>query len=90
MTTTVLVRPNVAPEVLCNYDIVMNPLDTLGRRWRMAAWPKRGGTIAFFNSLSEMRQWERQVIDMRRMEQGEPTLTDILHSHRLRMALTGP
>ena len=53
------------------YEVFTNVLDTLGRTHRVCAWPVRGGSIAYFDKLSDMRVWSRQVTDVRKMARGE-------------------
>ena len=53
------------------YELFSGVIDTLGRRWRLAAWPIKGGTIAYFNSLSDYLRWTQQVEEVRQLASGK-------------------
>jgi len=72
-----LKNPNIDPYILKRYDIIMYAVDTWGRKWKFAAWPKNGGTIAFFSSLSEMRTWVNSIVDFQRLMNDKPTIADM-------------
>ena len=71
-------------EIHDDYDFFRDVRDSLGRSWRLAAIPKRGGSHAYFRTITDMRFWVRQVEEVRQMARGEKTtfekLMDILHT----------
>lgn len=50
--------------------------DNFGRLWRMKVSAIKGGGVFFFDRLSEMEKWTREVEYKRQMENGEKTVLE--------------
>lgn len=53
------------------YELFMDVRDMLGRNWKLAAFPVRSGSVAFFSKLSDYVSWVREVNEIRALQRGE-------------------
>lgn len=69
-----IIKPSGVPnEILHDYDFFIDVRDGFGRFWKLAAFPRHRGSVAYFPSLSVMRNWIRDVEEIRAMEDGRIT-----------------
>jgi len=62
---------NNASKIPSGYELWMNVTDSLHRFHKFMVTPIGSGSIAYFDTLSQMEKWKFQVEDMRRMQNGE-------------------
>jgi hypothetical protein len=65
------------------YVLVKDAIDTQGRHHRLAAWPTCGGSVCFFDILSDYVRWVRDVEDIRKMRDGIQTLKERVFQHMI-------
>lgn len=53
------------------HDIVINSRDGHGNTRLICASPKHGGVVCFFDSMTDLRAWETDVIEIRALSRGE-------------------
>jgi hypothetical protein len=71
-----LTKPNIAEDLLRSHDFATNVKDNFGRNRRIVAWPKNSGVVCYFDSLRDLRKWERDVLDVRAAARGELSLAE--------------
>jgi len=58
------------------YVLDMDTKDNLNRHWKFRASPVKGGSIAYFNKLSDLVKWSKQVKEIRCMQEGHLTFQE--------------
>lgn len=77
-------NPNINQIVMNKYDLFMDVIDNLGRYHKYMAYPKHCGVINYFDTLAESRKWEKDVVQMYKLENDIST-----HDYEVLMVKTG-
>jgi hypothetical protein len=64
---------------LNDYELFFGSIkDTFGRTHKFCVFPKdSGGGPCYFDSLKQLHAWEREVIDIRRMQDGKLSIEEL-------------
>lgn len=58
------------------YDISANCIDPWGRKRKFGVYPQNCGSINYFDSITDLRDWIQDVRDIRSIQDGQKTLAE--------------